>query len=51
METFLKEDVFDPSSSFHILETELNAPVPKSHEAFIRKMELQCLNSMTDSVD
>ena len=51
METFLKEDVFDPSSSFHILETELDAPVPKSHEAFIRKMELQHLDSKMDSVD
>ena len=50
-ETILREDVFDPSSSFHILETELDAPVPKSHEAFIWKMELQYLDSKMDSVD
>ena len=51
METFLKEDIFEPSSSFHILETELDAPAHKSHEAFIRKMELQYLDSKMDSLD
>ena len=51
METALKEDVFDPSSSFHILETELDAPVPQSHDAFIHKMELQYLDSLMDTMD
>ena len=51
METVLKEDVFDPSSSFHVLETELDAPVPQSHDAFTWKMELWCLDSLMDLMD
>ena len=51
METVLKEDVFDPGSSFHVLETELDAPVPQSHDAFISEMELQCLDLLMDSMD